>query len=544
MDASPIVPGYRLGRYELLCLIASGGMASVWLARLLGVGGFEKLVAIKTIRADLIKDPRFQEMFLDEARIASGIEHPNVGHIIDLGQQDDSLYIIMEWIDGESLARISTLVLKRGMSLPLQLALRVIADTCAGLHAAHELRNVRGASLGIVHRDVSPDNILITVAGTVKVIDFGIAKAQQRGASETAAGTLKGKLRYMAPEQVSGADVDRRADIWAAGICLVELITGRDPYADLTEIEVMRRLMGPAPTPDLDELGLPASLRSILDRSLVADPTRRFETAADMRRAIESAISALGAPATSEDLADFVRTNFADLARRRREAVSKAMDDADERAGGPASTRAADKTDAVGEEEIALAPTQVVDVEAAPMSVRSTTGGTSRNERMPIEPAPSRRVLYAGGGAAALAVAIAAVWIGRGPTASTDPPPTVPSVATLATASVAPHASSPHVPAVVTASAPAVREPSVPSSVAGAGRAPSAATASASTATAVTAPSGKPAASGKPVVRDDAGASAHPVAPTASASAPPATSTPASAPSPVVPPPPDEPPPP
>jgi serine/threonine-protein kinase len=535
MDESPIVPGYRLGRYELLCLIASGGMASVWLARLLGVGGFEKLVAVKTIRADLIKDPRFQEMFLDEARIASGIEHPNVGHIVDLGQQDENVYIIMEWIDGESLARISTLVQKRGMSLPLPLALRVIADTCSGLHAAHELRNVRGASLGIVHRDVSPDNILITVAGTVKVIDFGIAKAQQRGASETAAGTLKGKLRYMAPEQVSGVEVDRRADIWAAGICLVELLTGRDPYSELTEIEVMRRLMGPAPAPNLDELGLPASLRSILDRSLVADPARRFETAADMRRAIENAISALGVPGTSEDLADFVRTNFADLARRRREAVSKAMDAADQRAGAPPSTRVPEKSGDVPEEEIALAPTQVVDTEASPMSVRSTTGGTSRNERILIEPAPSRRLVYAGAGAAALAVVVAAVWIGREPTASTDPPPPSATVATTATPTVAPHASSVHVaPAVVTASAPPTT--ASPSSVASvisvatdAGRVPSATTASAAST-----PSTKP-------VRDDAGASVRPsIAPSASASVAPAASAPASAPSPVVPPP-DEP---
>src|SRR4051812_47142618 len=143
MDAveSTLVSGYRLDRFELLCPIASGGMASVWLARLRGKRGFEKLFAIKTIKTELISDTRFQEMFLDEARIASAIEHPNVAQILDLGEQDSVLYIVMEWVDGESLSKISRLAQKRGTPLPLGMALRVIADACAGLHAAHELKD-------------------------------------------------------------------------------------------------------------------------------------------------------------------------------------------------------------------------------------------------------------------------------------------------------------------------------------------------------------------------------------------------------------------
>src|SRR5690242_6993474 len=140
MDAaeSTLVPGYRLDRYELLCPIASGGMASVWLARLRGKRGFEKLFAVKTIKTELTDDGRFQEMFLDEARIASGIQHPNVAQILDLGEQDDILYIVMEWVDGESLAKVRRLAQKAGRPLPLGLALRIIGDACAGLHAAHE----------------------------------------------------------------------------------------------------------------------------------------------------------------------------------------------------------------------------------------------------------------------------------------------------------------------------------------------------------------------------------------------------------------------
>src|ERR1700690_1229228 len=146
--------GYRLDRYELLCPIATGGMASVWLARLRGKRGFEKLFAVKTIRTELVDDARFQEMFLDEARIASGIQHPNVAQILDLGEQDDVLFIVMEWVDGDSLAKIRRLLAKRDAKLPVGIVLRLLADACAGLHAAHELKNDNGDPLEIVHRDV------------------------------------------------------------------------------------------------------------------------------------------------------------------------------------------------------------------------------------------------------------------------------------------------------------------------------------------------------------------------------------------------------
>jgi serine/threonine-protein kinase len=220
MMASTLQPGYRLDRYELLCPIATGGMAIVWLARLRGKRGFEKLFAVKTIKTELIHDRRFEEMFLDEARIASGIQHPNVAQILDLGEQDDVLYIVMEWVDGESLSKIRKLAAKRGVSIPVGVALRVIADACAGLHAAHQLRDVKGKNLDIVHRDVSPQNILISSAGSVRVIDFGIAKATNRMAGATHSGIIKGKIHYMAPEQAAGRAIDRRVDVWSVGVCL------------------------------------------------------------------------------------------------------------------------------------------------------------------------------------------------------------------------------------------------------------------------------------------------------------------------------------
>ena len=322
--------GYRLDRYELLCPIASGGMATVWLAKLRGKRGFEKLFAIKTIRTELVDDARFQEMFLDEARIASGIQHPNVAQILDLGEQDDVLFIVMEWVDGDSLAKVRRILAKRGSKLPLGIVLRVLADACAGLHAAHELRDERGEPLEVVHRDVSPHNILLSTLGAVKVIDFGIAKAQNRKQGETRTGIVKGKVQYMAPEQVrKGGSVDRRADVWALGMCLHELVTGKLPWDGEDEVGVIRRLMADD-APSIAE-DLPPAIGRVLARAIVVDVDARFPTAAGMQRALEGAMKEIGEAASAEDVAGFVRAELPELAVKRREAVGKAIDEARER---------------------------------------------------------------------------------------------------------------------------------------------------------------------------------------------------------------------
>jgi len=342
--------GDRLDRYELLCPIASGGMATVWLARLRGKRGFEKLFAIKTIRTELVEDPRFQEMFLDEARITSGIQHPNVAQILDLGEQRDVLFIVMEWVDGDSLAKIRKLVVKAGGSVPIGPALRILADACAGLHAAHELRDDAGNPLGIVHRDVSPQNILVSTAGAVKVIDFGIAKAQNRRQGETRTGIVKGKLQYMAPEQVKkGRDVDRRADVWALGICLHELVAGRLPNEGDDDVEVIRKLLADE-APQCAE-GLPEAVARVLAQSIAINPDDRFSTAAAMQRALENAMKDIGESATSEDVAAFVRSALPELAERRRAFVGQAISQARDRSEPGSEPR----------EEVAFAPTIVSD---------------------------------------------------------------------------------------------------------------------------------------------------------------------------------------
>ena len=375
MQEEPILrAGYRLDRYELLCPIASGGMAAVWLAQLRGKRGFEKLFAIKTIKTELTDDARFQEMFLDEARIASGIEHPNVAHIVDLGEQGSILYIAMEWVDGESLAKVARLARKRGKPLPLGLTLRIMAETCAGLHAAHELRDAKGENLGVVHRDVSPQNILVTSTGAVKVIDFGVAKARNRRAGETGEGVVKGKIRYMAPEQVRNQDVDRRSDVWSVGVCLQELATGTVPFESESDIGVLRRLMSDEAPPTVPDT-VPEPVRNILARSIARDPAQRFETAAAMRRALENAIVKLGLEATSDDVADFLRAELPELETKRREVVTKAL--------GAVDTRASSSSEATpAHDEAAFAATVVSkgkdETDAVPLTRRTAPGPSAR----------------------------------------------------------------------------------------------------------------------------------------------------------------------
>ena len=374
MEEEPILrAGYRLDRYELLCPIASGGMAAVWLAQLRGKRGFEKLFAIKTIKTELTDDARFQEMFLDEARIASGIEHPNVAHIVDLGEQGSILYIVMEWVDGESLAKVSKLARKHGTPLPLGLTLRIMADACAGLHAAHELRDPKGENLGVVHRDVSPQNILVTSTGAVKVIDFGVAKARNRRAGETGEGVVKGKIRYMAPEQVRNQDVDRRADIWAIGVCLQELATGAVPFESESDIGVLRRLMSEELPPQVSD-DVPGPVRDILARSVARDPAERFETAAAMRRAIENTIVKLGLDAASDDVAEFLRTELPGLETKRREVVTKAL--------SGIGTRQSLSGEGSVSDEVAFAATVVSkakdDADAVPLTRKAQHGPSAR----------------------------------------------------------------------------------------------------------------------------------------------------------------------
>jgi eukaryotic-like serine/threonine-protein kinase len=328
-SGNPLAPGYKLDRYELLCPIAEGGMAQVWVARQRGKHGFEKLVAIKTILPKFAQDARFQGMFLDEARIAARIEHVNVAQIFDLGEEHDTLYLAMEYVDGEALSKLNRACQRKNMKVPTGVLLRVLADTCSGLHEAHELRD-GGKLLEIVHRDVSPHNILVSSKGTAKLIDFGIAKARSRVGNDTNSGVLKGKIQYMAPEQALGRPVDRRADVWAIGAILYHLLSGRPAYEGDNQLATLHLLGSGRPPVPLPDSVHPA-IRGIVHKALSHSPDGRYETAAELRDAIEDAMIEAMVPTTTGDVAAFAAEHLAERTEKRKQSIELALAAAAER---------------------------------------------------------------------------------------------------------------------------------------------------------------------------------------------------------------------
>ncbi len=368
---SALAPGTRFDRYELLCPVAHGGMASVWLARLTGKHGFEKLFAVKTILPQYASDLRFQQMFLDEARLASHIEDPNVAHIIDLGEQDEILYLVMEWVDGDSLSKLNRAVLKKGHKLPIGILFRILADICSGLHAAHELKAKDGKLLGVVHRDVSPQNILVTTKGTAKLIDFGVAKARDRAGGDTSAGQLKGKIQYMAPEQALGRHIDRRADIWSLAAVAYHLLAGAPPFDGANELATLHMLTSGTPPPPLPE-HIPIAIADPIFRGLVANVDERIATSRDMQRALEQAMRDAGMATSTSDVADFATHYLGDRIEARHRAIQQALTDASERKGaavGPLQPRSGDS--ASGVSQVKPSPVPDAAISASSLDARS-----------------------------------------------------------------------------------------------------------------------------------------------------------------------------
>lgn len=300
--------GLVLGRYELLLPIAQGGMAEVWAARLHGTRGFKKFVAIKTMLAGSIDDTRLEQMFMEEAELAARIHHPNVVGTIELGEQDGMLYLVMDWVDGEPLSYVLKQAAQHG-GLPLPIAVNLIGQACQGLHAAHELPDDDGKPLGVVHRDISPQNILVTYAGTAKVVDFGIAKATHRTSGLTQDGELKGKLAYMAPEQLRGKPVDRRADLFSLGIVLYLLTTGRHPFKGDHPGETLQNICSEvpivAPTSLLEDY--PAELEAVVLKAIQRDPDKRFSTGLQFLQALERAMPSAMEASFESTVAAFVQ---------------------------------------------------------------------------------------------------------------------------------------------------------------------------------------------------------------------------------------------
>ncbi|MBM4363538.1 MAG: serine/threonine protein kinase, partial [Deltaproteobacteria bacterium] len=333
-----IQPGQMLGRYEFLVPIAEGGMASVWAARLKGTRGFSKNVAVKMMLPGVSEDPQFEQMFLDEAQIASRIRHPNVAEILDLGEQDEVLYLVMEWVEGEPLANLRRASTKHG-GFPRGIAVRIVADACAGLHAAHELRDEAGELVGLVHRDISPQNILLSFDGVVKIVDFGVAKAAGRSSAQTTAGQVKGKPPYMSPEQALGEAIDRRTDVFALGIILYQLTTGKHPFRGESDLVTLQNIVSDRPivSPRAYDKAFPKALEAVVLRALERSPAARFQSCAEMGAALDEVFGADVPRARQEDVGRFMREMFGDRGEERRRALAEAARRADERAAGRAS---------------------------------------------------------------------------------------------------------------------------------------------------------------------------------------------------------------
>ena len=312
-------PGDMIGRYQLAALLASGGMGQVWTARPIG-SGFARTVALKLLRSEMSGDENYARMFIDEATVASSIHHPNVCETYELGRHGDRLFMAMEWVAGDSLAGL----LRQGerlVALDLRIAARVIADACAGLHAAHETVGPDGSLLGVVHRDISPPNILISMHGQVKVSDFGIAKARDQLHERTKTGEVKGKFAYIPPEQISGSrNVDRRSDTYAMGCVLYVATLGLRPFGN--GADALRKILrNQYQLPSALRPDYPAPLEAIIKKALSPQPDGRFATAEEMQLALEEWLVSGGKLVTASDVAKCVKERISKEARARNEAL-------------------------------------------------------------------------------------------------------------------------------------------------------------------------------------------------------------------------------
>jgi eukaryotic-like serine/threonine-protein kinase len=403
-----VAPGHVLGRYELLMPIAAGGMAMVWAARLKGTRGFQKIVAVKTMLPKLSEDAQFEQMFLDEASLASQIRHPHVVEILDLGEQEGVLFLVMEWIDGVPLNQLMKAAKSAG-GMPLPIAVRVVMQTLAGLHAAHELRDAKSQLVGLVHRDVSPQNILVTYDGVTKVVDFGVAKATAIGEGATGQGQIKGKVGYMAPEQIEGEPIDRRADLFAVGIVLYALTTGKHPFRRESDAATMYNICSPQPVlpPSKFLPDYPAALERVLLRSLAKIPADRYQTANEMLRDLDQVLPPDQRAKTDEDVAQFVRKLVGDRLDERRGTLHNALARADEFASS-AVARVGSKTTPPG--------IPVASVLPPGLSETATTWSPE---------ARRRRTAFWVGGALLLVGALAGAFVSSRASEENKPPPKV-----------------------------------------------------------------------------------------------------------------------
>jgi serine/threonine protein kinase len=372
----------RFGNYDLILLLGHGGMADVYLAVYSGqvAEGFSKLIVIKRLRENLAEEPEFIEMLVDEARLAARLNHPNVVQTNEIGLVDKQYFIAMEYLDGQPLNRIShrakAASAKAGTNrssiapgIPLPIVLTLLCDMLAGLEHAHELNDYDGTPLNIVHRDVSPQNVFVTYAGQVKLVDFGIAKAVGRSV-ETRRGVVKGKIAYMAPEQLTGAAIDRRTDVFAVGIVLWELLTGMRMWNGLSDVSIFNRLIAGdiLRSPKMFNPDVPDEVDRICQRALAPEPANRYASAAQFQSDLELYLRSQNAHVSARELGDFVSTLFADKRAEIRLVIDSRWAELRER-GSSARTTEGATAEAVLEVDISV-PITATAIEPVPPKSR------------------------------------------------------------------------------------------------------------------------------------------------------------------------------
>jgi eukaryotic-like serine/threonine-protein kinase len=324
---SEFTPGQIYGKYQLVDRIAIGGMAEIFLAKQSGVEGFEKTLALKRIRPHLSHDDMFVNMFLNEAKLAAELSHPNIVQIYDLGKIADSHFIAMEYVSGRDMSRVIPKSKALGIPFPLEYALKIASSTLEALYYAHNKADNAGNPLHIVHRDVTPENILVAFSGSVKIADFGIAKATASLGSdrhETKAGEIKGKLSYMSPEQCMGKDVDHRSDIFSLGVVLYEWITGFKLFSGDNDLAVMNNIIeGKIYPPSYFRDGVPDVVETLLMKSLEKDRKRRYQSAWDMQFDIDTFLASNEFTPSNVHLSNFMKQLFKDELDREQLVLSR-----------------------------------------------------------------------------------------------------------------------------------------------------------------------------------------------------------------------------
>jgi len=416
MPSHPVDIPERIGRYEIVQRLAAGGMGEVFVARMAGPGGFVKPVALKRIHPHLARDPKFIVMLHDEARLTASIEHPSIVRTLDVGSEGDLHYVVFDYVCGDQIGKVHREILRRGETMPPWIVAWVGVQVGEALHAVHEARGLDGQPLEIVHRDVSPGNIMLADSGHVMLFDFGVAKARQRLA-ETNVGELKGKLAYMAPEVFDGMPVDRTVDVFSLGAVLYELLTGHTPFHRETDLETIAALRGAQiPPPSRVRRGIDNLLDEIVLKAMDRERGRRFLTAADLATALRRwavlTASPQSASTVSEWLAEVVPRRIA----RRRALLARVASGVPIQPGERTRNRAIS-----GEPTILAAP---------PTEIMPTPiGGTSAGVAMRTAPAPSpgRVLLPIAAGLVALGLGGALGVAVYGRTAGTAPDAPAPS---------------------------------------------------------------------------------------------------------------------